>query len=289
MNRGAVAIVDALGFKGIWGNVAKPSLAVLQTLKAIGAAAAADVGEAALLLNRRNLSNEVAMMLKNPFVKVVQLSDTIVVAAGRRPRLRKPWKRHAQAWKDKYGLTIEEFETGVDSYLRYVVTRCVCSILKTAALCTPALIYRGAITIGRFAIDENFLLGPAVDEAAELMDLAEGPFVWLAPSANRMKEVITGSNGPKWSDMVFQYRVPLKGGRVFPTRVVKPFFSCSSAERKTAEANILHAMDAPQIDVAVKRGNAQAFFAAVRSREKTESLLRAARQKREGTAPAKAG
>jgi hypothetical protein len=286
MNRGAVAIVDALGFKGIWGNVAKPSLAVLQTLKAIGAAAAIDLGKAALLLDRRNLSDEVAMMLKNPFVKVVQLSDTIVVAAGRRPRLRKPWTRHAQAWRDKFGLSVEEFEAAVDSYLRFVVARCVCSILKTAALCTPPLIYRGVVTVGRFAIDENFLLGPAVDEAAELMDLADGPFVWLAPSANRLKEVITDSNGPKWSEMVFEYRVPLKDGREIPTRVLNPFFSCSPSEKKAVRGNILHAMDAPVVDVAVKRGNALRFFNYVTSKEKTESFLKAARQKREKAATA---
>lgn len=55
MNRGAIAIVDALGFKGIWGDAAKPSLAVLATLKVIGEAAKADVGKTQRQLDRSSL------------------------------------------------------------------------------------------------------------------------------------------------------------------------------------------------------------------------------------------
>lgn len=194
--------------------------------------------------------------------------------------MRKPWKRHAEAWKEKYDLSIDEFESAVDGYLRYLVARCVCSILKTAALCDPPLLYRGAITVGRFAMDENFLLGPAVDEAAELMDMADGPFVWLAPTARRLRHVITDMSGPKWSEVAFEYDVPLKGGRVLPTRVMNPFLYSSPAERKKMEANILGAMNSAQIDVAVKRGNAQAFFRFIRKKEKTEELFKSIRQDR---------
>jgi hypothetical protein len=280
MNRGAVAVIDALGFKGIWGNAAKPSLAVLGTLKAIGEAAKADVTKTKLLLDRRRLPDELAMMLKEPDLKAVQLSDTIVIAAGRRPRARKPWKRHAEAWKEKWDFSVEDFESAVDGYLRLLVARCVCSILRTAALCDPPLIYRGTITVGRFAIDENFLLGPAVDDAAELMDLADGPFVWLAPSARRLKDGITDTLEPKWSDVSVPYDVPLKGGRVFPTRVLNPFASSSPDERKHIQAKILGSMNSHKIDVAVKRGNAWAFFEHMKRKYKRESLLKSARDRR---------
>ena len=267
MNRGAIAIVDALGFKGIWGNPRQPSLSVLQTLKAIGTAARTNISDAAPLLDRRNLPHTMATMLKSPFIRVVQLSDTIVVAAGRRPRLRKPRKRTTDAWKKSRGLTLDQVEEIVDGYMLYLVGRCVCSILKTAALCQPALVYRGAVTIGRFAIDENFILGPAVDEAAELMDMADGPFVWLTPLAHRPRYMAVDADGPAWKDIALEYEVPLKNGRVLPTRVMNPLLSCSSEEKKKVEANILEAMNSPQVDVAVKRANAKTFFDFIRRAE----------------------
>jgi hypothetical protein len=280
VNRGAVAIIDALGFKGIWGASSSPSTAVLKSLKQIGEAARLDVTQAALRLDRRSLPNEVAKVLKDPFIKLVQLSDTIVVAAGRRPRQRGPWQRHATEWQEKFGLTPAKFEDAVDAYLRFLVCKCVCSILKTAALCETPLLYRGVVTVGSFAIDETFLLGPAVDEAAELMDIADGPFVWLSPAANRLKHVIQEMPNDPWPEMVIQYKVPLKGGRRLPTRVLNPFFFCSPEERIAAEKNAMKRMDSSVVDVAVKRGNTRDLIAALDRRESLQKLKAKYRSKK---------
>jgi hypothetical protein len=275
VNRGAVAIVDALGFKGIWGNAMKPSTSVLSTLKTIGAAArSAAAASEATNLGRKTLPPELAMILKQPFVRVVQLSDTIVVAAGRRERVRRPWQRHTKQWMEKYELTPTGLEELVDRFLLFLVCECVCLTLKAAALCEPSLSYRGAVSVGKFAIDETFLLGPAVDEAAELMDLADGPFVWLAPTAFQLGS-LGGSTGADWEKLALKYAVPLKEGRRLQSRVLNPFYSCSKEERSTAEKNLLARLNGTRVDVLVKRHNAREFFGKIRAKERLAEFAKA--------------
>ena len=45
------------------------------------------------------------------------------------------------------------------------------------------LTLRGCITVGKHTYEKNFLVGPAVDEAAEHMNIADGPFIWLLQDA----------------------------------------------------------------------------------------------------------
>lgn len=278
MDRGAVAIIDALGFKGIWGDPKKPSMAVLETLKSVGRAANADAIQASKYIEKKALPGEVARVIKAPFIKIVQLSDTIVVAAGRRPRKRQPWRRHREKMQ-ALGLTMSELEDAVDAWLRYVVCRCVANVLKTAALCHPSLVYRGVVSVGSFAIDETFILGPAVDEAAELMDLADGPFVWLSPSAGRLKHVIREAKDDMWDEMTVRYPVPLKGGRVLPSSVLNPFCLCSPEERQLAKRNSLKSMTSSRIDVAVKRHHAQALYSRIEDRIRYRELRAKANEK----------
>jgi hypothetical protein len=280
VNRGAVAIVDALGFKGVWDDPNRQPTAVLAALKEIGEAARTEKRQASLYLDRRTLPDEVAKNLKDPFMKIVQLSDTIVVAAGRRPRKRRPWKRHADDWDKRLRLTVDQLEDAVDGYLRYIVCRCVCSILKVAALCDPALIYRGAVTAGDFAIDKHFLLGPAIDEAAELMEMADGPFVWLAPSADRLKHTIREARKDAWGEMAIRHSVPLKGGRRLPTRVLNPFVFCTAKERQAVEASIDRRMTSSKIDVLVKRGNWREFLGEIKRRERMKEYVAKHRSKK---------
>jgi hypothetical protein len=280
MNRGAVAIVDALGFRGIWGDVAKPSTAVLASLRSIGSAAQKEIGHCSRFLERKSFPDEITKLLKDPFMKVIQLSDTIVVAAGRTQRRRKPWQRHTKAWLEKYNLSAEELEDAVDAWLRYLVCRSVCAILKAAALCDPSLIYRGVVTVGKFAIDETFLLGPAVDEAAELMDLADGPFVWLSPTANRLRHVIHEVQDDPWDNIAVRFRVPLKGGRSLRTHVLNPFVFCSKEERRSVERRIMARLESTKIDVLVKKDNARDLVEAIRKKERLAELAKRSREDR---------
>jgi hypothetical protein len=259
MLQGTVAMIDALGFKGAWGDEKKPSMEVLQSLRRIGKAAKIDANKAGLQLTKGALPDELMRFIKQPAVSVVQLSDTLVVAAGRRPRLRAIWKRHA-ASLEKLGYDAPYIDHAVDGYLRFLVCKCVCRILRVAALCDPAVAYRGVVTAGRFTIQQNLLLGPAVDEAAELMNLADGPFVWLAPTAGRLEHLFRESRADEWQRLTLKYRIPLKGGQRLPTRALNPFALCSEVEQKKARQNLLRRMNSTRIDVSVKRGNAVRFF-----------------------------
>lgn len=262
MLRGVVAMIDALGFKGIWGqDPENPSTEVLETLRRIGEAAEATGSEAKVYLEKGNLPEEVVRLVKEPDVKVVQLSDTIVVAAGRRMRARALWGRHVAELEEQLGFDPALLDGVVDGYMRYLVCRCVSRILRTAALCTPALTYRGVVTCGMFAIDQRFLLGPAVDEAANLLNLADGPFVWLAPTARGLSNDIVEQDAVPWETIVVRYDVPLKGGQQLRTGVVNPFAFCADRhERLQIGRKIIGAMESNNIDVVIKRGNARKFL-----------------------------
>jgi hypothetical protein len=287
MLQGVVAMIDALGFKGIWGDVNKPSTDVLRSLRRIGRAAKLDAGEASLRLQSPALPAELTRFIKEPEVSVVQLSDTIVVAAGRRGRFRAIWKRHA-AQLEKMGLNAPWLDRAVDGYLRYLVCRCVCRVLKVAALCEPTVAYRGVITAGKFVIKKNLLLGPAVDEAAELMNLADGPFVWLAPTAGRLPNDFHNETDHDWNRLTLDYRLPLKSGQRLPARVLNPFALCNATEQKKAQRNLLRQMDSTRIDVVVKRGNAVLLFKEIRRAAERAAMVAKYREKAKEKAAAKA-
>jgi hypothetical protein len=260
---------------------------VLRSLRQIGKAARNLAKEASLSLRKSTFPEEVRHFIKNPDVSVVQLSDTLVVAAGRQQRLRAIWKRHAAELK-KQGYDALQLDRAVDGYLRFLVCRCVCRVLRVAALCNPGVVYRGVVTSGRFTIQKNLLLGPAVDEAANLMDLADGPFVWLAPTARRLGHFLVEESG-EWSRLTVDYRIPLKGGQRLPTLALNPFTFCSGAEEKTARQNLLRRMDSTNIDVSVKRGNALRFFKAIdddRFLKTRAAERRKAQQEAHGSKPA---
>lgn len=289
MLQGVVAMIDALGFKGIWKDPENPSTRVLESLRRIGEGAQNDRWAAAQRLKHSRLPDEVVKFVKKPQVKIVQLSDTIVVAAGRERRERAVWARHA-AELEEAGYDIPSLEKAVDGFLRYLVCRCVSRIILTAALCDPPLTYRGVVTFGRFAIDENFLLGPAVDEAADLMDLADGPFVWLAPTALSLPHRLAEVNAVQWKTVAIPYSVPLKEGRTIRTRVVNPFaYSANPGQRQRIEQKILGALVSPKVDVFVKRDNTRRFFERVAVLERSAARAAAQRQEepREGAATAR--
>jgi len=58
----------------------------------------------------------------------------------------------------------------------------ISTFIDEAAHPPVPLAYRGAIAVGQFALDSHFCIGPAVDEAAGAMDLADAALVWLTPA-----------------------------------------------------------------------------------------------------------
>jgi len=131
--------------------------------------------------------------------------------------------------------------------------------VAAAAENDPTLVYRGCIAFGEFEIREQFLIGPAIDEAAEAEKLADGALIWLCPSATRIVETISPSKPLNRSlRVVRDYPVPLKEGRSYRTHVVNPLLDC--ADPDALARRILDFFRLDRLDIAVKRQNTANFL-----------------------------
>jgi hypothetical protein len=117
--------------------------------------------------------------------------------------------------------------------------------------------YRGVVTFGEAAIEENFVVGPAVDEAAEAMNAAQGALVWLTPSALGVFRPSEPAVHP-----LVGYEVPLKGGDRLPSYCVNPFEPTESAETimRLRDAAAGSFTGTGSLDVAVKKNNTLHFL-----------------------------
>lgn len=244
MTRGAIAMFDALGFKGIWNRPEfrdDPDV-VLRKLRLLQA-------KAKVLPSRFNRRvGDVRQIIASSGVTL--LSDTIVMALGVKKisELELP--------PNTYFNTQDKIDTaGVGG-----VAMMVSEVLREATTSPPVFAYRGVIAFGEYAIDDNFIMGQAVDEAAELMDRAQGAFVWYAPSAF---EVATSFKTlmPEGLLPVVPYKVPLKDGHHFATYVVAPFHDDHNrASVEQTSAQILESFTGGSFDVRLKRDATSVFL-----------------------------
>src|SRR5713226_6024665 len=193
MGRGSVAVFDALGFRGIWRR--ESSQAVLNRLGALADDARNYVGKE--FGDPDHLAENPGNVLE--FVRIVFLSDTVVVGVARKASL-------ASNVRDV---------PNVDVACAIILAGLVGEILRRAVSQTPRFIYRGCIASGEFDMKQNFLIGPAIDEAVESMDAAQGALVWTMPSTNLLLSSIRSP-----IPGLVQFDVPLKGGDTFRTGVV---------------------------------------------------------------------
>jgi hypothetical protein len=180
LNLGAVALLDVLGFKGIWQHHdAGKVLQQMARLRESGQSLRGARKTGSLLVDD-GLRHEVKF-----------ISDTIVVAAM---------------------LSRKDIpERGIYRAMMSVVL-IVGDIVRRAIEGSPALAFRGCLAAGLLRISGNFIIGPAVDEAAEWYECAEGAFFWLAPSAmcvnNRYETTYYNERINPW--VMVPYDVPLK-------------------------------------------------------------------------------
>ena len=106
------------------------------------------------------------------------------------------------------------------SAVHRVLTDILARVVPWSARSRAPLAYRGAVTYGGYELRSNFILGPAVDEAARAHDAAQGALIWLMPSA---REIVADwlRNQPTNTHLV-RFDVPLKGGDVFHSYTVSP-------------------------------------------------------------------
>jgi hypothetical protein len=216
VNTGAVALIDALGFRGIWGRH-KPDdvLTELKTMK--------DWMESRV---KAQFSSQPWMQCQVAF-----LSDTIAISMAL-----------DESTQDRDALSV--------LYLCDVISWVLDRMLRASI----PLAYRGAIAVGSYEVSPHFLIGQAVDEAAGAHDLAQGALIWLTPVA-RDHAARWLQSQPDNTHLV-KFDVPLKGGDAFNTYTVSPLEQArDAADANGLTQRLLATFSASNMEVAVKRQN----------------------------------
>lgn len=148
---GAVILLDALGFRGIWRRH-KPKL-VLDTLRA-------------LRIKGRSLRgrDRTGVLLSDDRLEhsVLTISDTIIIVVILR--------RHDYAERYLYRAA----KAGLDI---------AGHLIHGAIFSETPMTFRGSLSIGPVLVEGGSIIGPAIDEAAEYASMADGPFLAATPSA----------------------------------------------------------------------------------------------------------
>jgi len=155
MKDGALVLVDCLGFRGIWNRVNPQQL--IDRLKLIETEAAARV------VPRYSSS----MLSFGPIrFHLRLLSDTVVLSIQYEP----------DAYAD--GAVPDERQKNLLVSVACESAAVLAYLFMDSEMPLPL---RGCVSFGGHLCDGNFLIGPAVDQAAEYMNEPEGAFIWVLP------------------------------------------------------------------------------------------------------------
>lgn len=216
MNTGAICLIDAMGFRGIWSRYEPDEV----------------------LTAMRNMKDWFEARIKEQFSRqpwmrceVAFLSDTIAISMA-------------------LNETTENREAMSVVYLGDVISWVLDRVLRSSI----PLAYRGAITFGSYEVSPHFLIGQAIDEAAGAHELAQGALIWLMPAAREY--VARWLKDKPYNTHLVKFNVPLKGGDIFNTYTVSPLEQARSEDDANAIAqNLLATYAKSNMDVAIKRQN----------------------------------
>jgi hypothetical protein len=218
MQKGAVALIDALGFRGIWNRY--PPEAVLSEMKSVKNWFEDKISEQFKMQHDFNCN-------------VAFLSDTIAVSMAYN------------------GGPDEHREALCVIFLGNVISWVLHRVLKSEI----PFAYRGAIAIGEYEVSQHFLIGQAIDDAASAHELAQGAIIWLTPGARESVAEWLGLRPGTGSHMV-NFDVPLKGGDTFTTYTLSPLEQARDFnDAELITHNLLATFSIQSVDVAVKRQN----------------------------------
>lgn len=268
MKTGAVAILDILGFKGIWQRHTDVDQ-LLSRMDAMQKRLATTEPEDDMARLKENTSAMFGSLWDErnwvpPTVKFI--SDSIFIAASQFLVLDKLNNKVSPEVLRMANLMAHCLAIGRVNYA-------VRAVIKEGLATEPKFAYRGCIAYGKYSDQSSFIVGPAVDEAASLERLAEGAIVWLAPSAKavvedsskmKFKQEIVGEvlqlfTSNEWLG-VFPTTVPLKEGRQYRTFGIHPF---DNAEQHVTESFVQGLLDTFRsrddrpldVSIAIKREN----------------------------------
>jgi hypothetical protein len=200
-------MLDVLGFKGIWRRHAHAE--VIGRLEEL----------ADMTAHQARSINDAATTSEGGFVELVQLavlSDTFVFGVVTRPPAA---VNKAKVWSD---LSLQFDEESLAGEAVKTAAHLTAVLRRRALSSSPAFALRGAIAFGDFGMTERFIIGEAVDDAAQLHARAHGAFVALTASADALQQV---QHWHARSPLTY-YDVPLKrrgGVQLLHTRAVVPF------------------------------------------------------------------
>jgi hypothetical protein len=280
MRIGAFALLDCLGFKGIWQR--HPPEKVMAKLAGLAEMLDKECTKQATELNA--ISPGIANM------RVQLLSDTIAVS-------------HLIG---DYDMSLDEkrVKASIVGMLCTFVSRVVDSFLVGDA----PLLLRGCVTYGAHVFEKQFIMGPAVDQAAEFEKLPNGAFVWFAPPADaairdflrmssfafgiderdvirkltpeaeyerteKLAAIIAETGMPPF--VIEEYPMPIKGGERLRSTILNPFATRGPDQWDAIRTVFSREMSSDRIDVRIKRQNTLEFLdeALRRSNDFQERLL----------------
>ncbi len=229
MKKGAFALIDCLGWKGIWQRSSESAL--IEKLERIQ-------DEVKAVEDKFN-SQHCDMPIK---AQILLISDTVAISIQ---------------YENDESLINNTYK----SYLVRAASLSVVGIQKLFLAEKPRIVLRGCITYGDHVVVKNFIIGPAVDEAANYYEIAEGALVWLHRSAG-----IHYSQANLLQDdihsLFIPYDMPLKTGARLKSLVLNPLYLENSADgRRVIIEGYLEAMQGvDRIDVWLKGQNTLDFL-----------------------------
>lgn len=244
MRTTAVAFLDALGFKGIW-RESDPEkvLSGLAAIEEVAGNVRARVGEN---LQKAKVEGVPLSEYAQFDQWSISISDTLIIGAS---------ADVTDALRKKMGAATVPFITGMTVDL---VAEVSSAIVGCAVLLDAPFIYRGAISVGECERRGQFVVGPAIDEAAELERFAEGAMIIFAPSALDLDRVLQqGKPEPPDGLLIRNYDVPGKEGRTLKTHVLN---ALSYWPPELVRARMLSRFDSRRLDVYLKRQNTAALL-----------------------------
>ncbi len=270
MQQGAFALIDCLGFRGIWKRT----------------------DQAHLLKKLRNIMQRIHSqvmtglpfhLLRKTFIITPSLlSDSVAISLRYAVDINADDTEEQKTKKKR----VKKREK---SYLVWLLCASTVKVLDLYLEGEPSLVLRGCITYGQFEHDTiktgSFIVGPAVDDAAEFSEISQGAFVWLHPDAaalyrsavkyqqDTIKRLYDKADNPGLLEgskkslcvplMVDSYDMPLKeeGGGPLRCAVINPFaFRETKEERQAVFYAYEKAMSDNKLNVMLKRQHTQDFL-----------------------------
>jgi len=263
---GAFALIDCLGWKGIWNRkigASKKPISPSKILKKV------DQIEGAV----REAINDLRFFFSKAYINftphIAFLSDTVVISV---PMIEHEDQRVTEGMRRAFAVQM--------------ACLMVAHVLDSFVEEEPYLSMRGCVTYGKYSIKGSTFVGPAVDEAANNYELPDGAFVWVHPKGAKQLEhlqdlridleVKAKSELPEESfeaiKFIFSaiadppivlrdYEMPLKDGRTLVSMIVNPLMVIRESEQRAITIGRYDSsFDKDTVEVLLKKQNTMSFL-----------------------------